>query len=156
MTGMRSILVPLDGSPLTEQALFRATALAQKFRSEVILLHILPIPVPAPPVSHPEMCTGWKRVALGCARRKAEKYLDAQQRQVRRQGIEVRALMCDRAPAEGILDVATREGVDLIVMHGRVHEGSPHGHLDGVAGAVAQQSPCPVLLMPSAEQGERG
>jgi nucleotide-binding universal stress UspA family protein len=155
MIDYRCILVPLDGSSLSEQALFRATALAQKFRSDVILLHILNIPMPAVPVPHPEVCTGWKRVALRCARRKAEKYLDEQQCKVRRQGLAVRTLMCDRAPVQGILDVAIREGVDLIVMNGHAQEDLSRWHLGSVAGTVARHSPCPVLLMPSDARGEK-
>lgn len=44
----KRILIPLDGSPLAEQALPHAVALAEHFHSELILLRVL-IPLPSPP-----------------------------------------------------------------------------------------------------------
>ncbi len=44
----KRILLPLDGSPLAEQALPHAVALAEHFHSELILLRVL-IPLPSPP-----------------------------------------------------------------------------------------------------------
>ena len=156
MNDFRCILVPLDGLPLSERALSGVTALAQKFRSEVILLHVLNIPMPPLPMSHPEVESGWMKAALACAYRKAREYLDAQQQEVCQQGIEVRTLMSDRSPAEGILEVAASKQVDLIVMNGQGQQDSARWNLSSVADTVARQSACPVLLMPSAAQGERG
>lgn len=42
------ILIPLDGSPLAEQALPHAIGLAEHFHLELILLRVL-IPLPSPP-----------------------------------------------------------------------------------------------------------
>jgi nucleotide-binding universal stress UspA family protein len=46
----KRILIPLDGSPLAEQALPHAVALAEHFHSELILLRVL-IPLPSPPTT---------------------------------------------------------------------------------------------------------
>jgi nucleotide-binding universal stress UspA family protein len=131
-------------------------ALAQKFRSEVILLHVLDIPMPSLPISHPEVERGWMKATLACAYRKAREYLDAQQQEVCQQGIEVRPLMSDRSPIEGILEVAAGEKIDLIVMNGQEQQDSARWNLSRVADMVARQIAYPVLLMPSAAQGERG
>ncbi len=44
------ILLPLDGSPLAEQALPHAIVMAERFHSEMILLRVL-IPLPKPPTT---------------------------------------------------------------------------------------------------------
>lgn len=47
MYELRRILVPLDGSSESEQALPIATALAKRFDSEVLLLRVLDTPMPS-------------------------------------------------------------------------------------------------------------
>jgi len=147
MTDFKRILVPLDGSPLSEQALPVAMALAQKFGCETILLRVLDIPMPTAPTAHPEVTIGWVREARAHAHQEAQSYLDARQQEVYRQGIEVRALMRDRSPAEDILQVADSEKVDLIVMSAHGQGGLARWTFGGVADKVARHSPCPVLLV---------
>jgi len=143
----KRILVPLDGSPLSERALPIAMAMARKFGSKIILLRVLDIPVPTPPASHPGVAIGWVREARTQAHEEARSYLDVQQREVHRQGIEVRALMRDRSPADDILQVAASEKVDLIVMSAHGRGGLARWTFGSVADKVARHSPCPVLLV---------
>ncbi len=147
MTEFRHILVPLDGSPLAERAIPLATALAEKFGSEILLLRVLDIPQPTPPTSHLEVTIGWVREARAQAHQEAQSYLDARQQEVYRQGIEVRALMRDRSPAEDILQVASSEKIDLIVMSAHGQGGLARWTFGSVADKVARHSPCPVLLV---------
>ncbi|MBN1661916.1 MAG: universal stress protein [Anaerolineae bacterium] len=146
MTGFKSILVPLDGSPPSKRALSGATALAATFRSQVILLHVGNVAARTPPTLHPEVESGWMNVALACASRKARQCLDEHEREIGRQGIAVRTLMCDRPPCECILDAASSQQIDLIVMYEQAQEELARWSLGGIAGKVAGQSPCPVLL----------
>ena len=147
MTEFRHILVPLDGSSLAERAIPLATALAEKFGSEILLLRVLDIPKPTPPTSHLEVTIGWVREARAQAHEEAQSYLDAQQQEVYRQGIKVRALMRDRSPAEDILQVARSEKIDLIVMSAHGQGGLARWTFGSVADKVARHSPCPVLLV---------
>jgi len=147
MIEFKRILVPLDGSPLSERALPVATALAQKFGSEILLLRVLDIPNPTPPVSQPEVTIGWVREARAQAHEEAQTYLDARQQEVYRQGFEVRALRRDRSPAEDILQVASSEKIDLIVMSAHGQGGLARWTFGSVADKVARHSPCPVLLV---------
>ena len=147
MTDFKRILVPLDGSPLSEQALPVATALAQKFGSEIVLLRVLDIPRPTPPAAHPEVTIGWVREARAQAHEEAQSYLDTWQQDVYRQGIRVRALMRDRSPAEDILQVASSEKIDLIVMSAHGRGGLARWAFGSVADKVSRHSPCPVLLV---------
>ena len=147
MTEFRHILVPLDGSSLAERAIPLATALAEKFGSEILLLRVLDIPKPTPPTSHLEVTIGWVREARAQAHQEAQSYLDARQQEVYRQGIKVRALMRDRSPAEDILQVASSEKIDLIVMSAHGQGGLARWTFGSVADKVARHSPCPTLLV---------
>ena len=147
MTEFRHILVPLDGSSLAERAIPLATALAEKFGSEILLLRVLDIPKPTPPTSHLEVTIGWVREARAQAHEEAQSYLDARQQEVHRQGIKVRALMRDRSPAEDILQVANSEKIDLIVMSAHGQGGLARWTFGSVADKVARHSPCPVMLV---------
>lgn len=147
MAEFKRILVPLDGSLLSERALPVAEALAQAFGSEIILLRVLDIPLPTPPTSHLEVTIAWMRDARDHAHREAESYLDAWQQKMYQKGISVRALMRDRSPAEDILQVAGTEKVDLIVMSAHGQGGLARWTFGSVADKVARHSPCPVLLV---------
>jgi nucleotide-binding universal stress UspA family protein len=147
MVEFRHILVPLDGSSLAERAIPLARALAEKFKSEILLLRVLDIPKPTPPTSHLEVTMGWVREARAQAHEEAQSYLDARQQEVYQQGIQVRALMRDRAPAEDILQVASTEKIDLIVMSAHGQGGLARWTFGSVADKVARHSPCPVLLV---------
>ncbi len=46
----KRILLPLDGSPLAEQALPHAVAIGERFQSELVLLRVL-IPLSRPPTA---------------------------------------------------------------------------------------------------------
>ena len=147
MVEFKRILVPLDGSSLSERALPVARVLARKFESQIILLHVLDIPTPTAPTSHLEVMMGWVREARQCALQEAQSYLETIQRELYGEGFETRVLLRDRSPAEDILDVACAEDIDLIVMSSQGKGGLARWTLGGVAEKVARHSLCPVLLV---------
>ena len=92
----------------------------------------------------------WVSEAREHAHQEAQRYLNARQEELRRQGFETRVLLRDTSAAEEIIDVATAEGVDLIVM-------STHGR-GGLArwtsvGFVVLQGP---VSSPGQQQGRSG
>lgn len=147
MVEFNRILVPLDGSSLSERALPVARALARKFESQIILLRVLDIPTPTAPASHLEETIGWIREARRHALQEAQSYLETIQRELYEEGFETRILLRDRSPAEDILNVASAEDSDLIVMSSQGKGGWARWTLGGVAEKVARHSPCPVLLV---------
>jgi nucleotide-binding universal stress UspA family protein len=56
-------------------------------------------------------------------------------------------LVRDASPAESIIDAATAEVVDLIVMSTHGRGGLARWTFGSVADKVARHSPCPVLLV---------
>ena len=148
MTEFNRILVPLDGSSPAEKALPVATTLAEKFESTIILLHVLDIPTPSTPVSHPEVTIDWVIEARRYALQEAENYLNARhQAEIHQQGVRVRALLRDTSPAEDILNIAVAKKIDLIVMSSPGQGGLARWTFGSVADKVARYSPCPVLLI---------
>lgn len=151
MKEFHRILVPLDGSKVSELSLPIAASLASKYGSEVILLRVLDDPGPSGMARHPESL--WIREAQEYHYREVQAYLDDQVNRLMAQSIHARPLIRDASPAEDILHVASDEHVDLIVMtsHGR---GSPSRWTFGsVADKVTQHSTCPVLLVRNVAEG---
>jgi nucleotide-binding universal stress UspA family protein len=157
------ILVPLDGSDLAEEVLPHVTALAVRFRSEVVLVLA---DQPAQIYLETAGAPGGVPVALPIAdptpfiegeRKAAEGYLEAVSERLRLAGANTRGERIEGAPVESILQLARRWPADLIAMttHGR--SGLRRVVYGSVAEAVLHGAPCPVLLVrvdraPSAER----
>jgi nucleotide-binding universal stress UspA family protein len=111
------ILVPLDGSDLSERAIGHAREIARGVRSEILLLQAVNFPYPIIPEAALVPDAKW----LARAKKEASRYLEGIAAPLREAGTPVRTLLDERPPADAILHVAEREEVDLIVMstHGR-------------------------------------
>lgn len=130
------ILVPLDGSRLAETVLPQAVRLARLHMAELWLLRVA--------VAHTAL-SGDPADAQLRAVHEAEVYLSAISDQLERDVSLHTALRYGHA-AEEIVDHATVNRVDLILMatHGRT--GLAHAILGSVAEHVVRHTPCPVLL----------
>ena len=142
----RKILVPLDGSPTSQQGLKQAIRLARDDRARLRLVHVLDETpalgmldegVDLGPFLHDLEKRG--REILGRAKRLAEK-----------SGVEADTAMAESAggpAADAILRLAKKWGADVIVMgtHGR--RGLRHVVLGSEAERVVHRSPVPVLLV---------
>ncbi len=111
------ILVPLDGSTLSEAAIRHAREIALGKRSEILLMQAVGFPLPIVPEAVLMPDSEW----LAEAKREAAAYLEGHAAPLRKAGIRVRTLLDERPPADAIFHLAKREEVDLIVMstHGR-------------------------------------
>ncbi len=138
------ILVPLDGSPLSESALPHARALATAFDAEIILLRVLS--TAAGVYTLPEMLPV---LAADTYRNEQEtlEYLKRWEASLKDQGLRVRTLSAKAPVAEAILDVARAEQVNLIAMctHGR--SGMQRWFYGSVAQRVLQAAEVPILLV---------
>jgi nucleotide-binding universal stress UspA family protein len=141
---LRSILVPLDGSELAEQALPIASSLAQRGggKLRLALVHQLA----AMPVDLPGRKTF---VAADLATRKAERaYLRRVQARLRQSGIRLSSAVTLTGPVAPALVTYVRElGIDLVIMatHGR--GGVRRAWLGSVADHLIRHLEVPVLLV---------
>jgi nucleotide-binding universal stress UspA family protein len=138
----KRILIPLDGSPLAEQALPHAIALAEHFHSELILLRVL-IPLPSPPTT-----TG---AALQRASEQmallAREYLDRIAGGAKELGITVQIATIGGRPHYQIIQYAETNQVDLIVMCTRGQSGLGRWLLGSVSDRVVRGANVPVLMV---------
>ncbi|MFN8597795.1 MAG: universal stress protein [Anaerolineae bacterium] len=136
------ILVPLDGSPLSERALAPALALAQQPGTKLILAR-----VPAADGAHDtrghEPPTGRQ---LEVSRREIQGYFE-KLREAHAPNIQISTLIPEGNVASAIVDTATAEHVDLILMSTHGYSGVTRWLLGSVTDKVLRIAPCPVLAV---------
>jgi len=141
----RRILVPLDGSTLSEAVLPHAEKLARALNVEIVLLHVdvSPAPTFAPHESPLEP----QPVEVKIMRADEKHYLKILCDKLEREGLRVTYLLRDGMVAKTIMETAEIEQVDLIAMttHGRT--GMLRLLLGSVAEQVVHQSKIPVMLI---------
>jgi nucleotide-binding universal stress UspA family protein len=132
----RRILVPLDGSPISEQCIPFARALALRFHSEVWLLS----------VPEEDGNTELKSVL--------EDYLAEMAEQFAPLKIPVHTEVSGSGPARTILDFADRQAIDLIILtsHGSGGvERQEFVKLGSSGDRVISEAPCPVFFVSSVQ-----
>ena len=136
------VLVPLDGSTASEQALAFAKEMAT---GKIRLLHLVNFPSGATAFPARELPAGagvWEN-ELAASR----SYLEGIGQKLIEQGYQ--ASWSDRIgePARGILQELEEHPMDLVVMASHGRTGLKRFLLGSVAEKVARHAPCPVLLV---------
>lgn len=136
------ILVPTDGSAGVERAIEQAAELAAVHGAEVHSIYVLNT---ANFASLP-METSWEGVS-DMLREDGEEALERVREIVEGYDVPVRTHLIEGSPSREVVDFATEEGCDLIVMgtHGR--GGIDRLLLGSVAERVVRGSPVPVLTV---------
>jgi nucleotide-binding universal stress UspA family protein len=136
-----TILVPLDGSEVAEQALPHACRLARLTNAEIVLLRAAPFASNAGKSPSP------RRVTV----RDAEDYLAALWHRLAGEGLRVRTVVLHTAPARAITFTARTQGADLIVMSTHGYSSVQRFLLGSVAEAVLRQTTTPVFCIRASE-----
>ena len=145
---LNKILLATDFSDDSVNARNYAEALARKFSSEIIVLHV---DQPMTPVMVSEIGPAFDVSAMNQIaeeqRLAAQRELDRIVKELRDGQIKARSLLRVGAPFLEIIRAAQSEGADLIVMgtHGR--SGLAHVLLGSVAERVVQKAGCAVLTV---------
>jgi nucleotide-binding universal stress UspA family protein len=136
---LKTILVPLDGSPLSEEAIPFARALAHRGQTKLILLR-------AVLRTNPSTLTTDRFNQTVQAEAEAE--LGAVADRAREAGIDAEPVIWDDEAGSGITKAARDRHVDLIVMstHGRT--GLGRAMYGSVADHVVRTASTPVVLVP--------
>lgn len=140
MTMVRKILLPLDGSVLSETALPWAELLAERTAASLVVLRAA-------------MVRGFPGVDLTDAQvhavQEAESYVEGVAARLRQRGFTVDLALPYGIAGEAIVDAATRRSADLIVMatHGR--SGLGRWIYGSVADAVLRSATVPIFLVRS-------
>lgn len=142
---IRSVLVPLDGSPFAEQALPWAIAIARKARARLRL--VLVHQVPSPPPLDEASVRLYAQIEL-TLRKSQRAYLRGVAARIKgEQAIQIATATIDGSPAHALRDYVRDVGVDLVVMttHGR--GGVQRAWLGSVADQLVRSLEIPLLLI---------
>jgi len=158
----RKVLVPLDGSEMAEVVLPYVENIGACYSAEVILLRVVPIPqdrliatvyqpsmvVPGSaedpvPLPHPV----YQEQEMASLRAEAERMLAGARRRLGEAGLQPRIEVLFGRPEEKIVEYATKQEVDLIVIstHGRT--GFGRWAFGSVAKRVMRATTIPVLMI---------
>jgi nucleotide-binding universal stress UspA family protein len=141
----KKILVPLDGSKRSEKILPYVEDIAQQHEATIILMQVLESPTF---VMGPYNTTIYYDQELTDQLVKdSQTYLEALAEQVRERGVAVRVLLEYGATVRTILEVAEREGADLIAMASHGRTGMGRVFYGSVAAGVLQQADRPLLVI---------
>lgn len=141
---LKRILVPVDFSPLSKKALLYAARLAQQFKAEIHLFHVVEPEIPPafdgymiapPPMTNgaSASCAGQMKTWVNSARNAGVAHVGS----TTRRGL---------ASLE-IVEAAKELDVDLIVIATHGYTGWKHFAIGSTAERVVRAAPCPVLVV---------
>jgi len=141
-TGIKRIVVGLDGSKQSEGALKWAVRMAMGMGSQVIAVYAVDVPVYFPePYGTPLQFDEEWRTAM------RSEFEDKWCRPLKTSGVRYRTVMEDGRAASVIDDVAERENADIVVVGRRGRSGAAELLLGSVSHALVLHSKRPVLVI---------
>ncbi len=139
------ILVPLDGSPLSEQILPPAAAMARLLGAELSLIRLV-VPVELPS-DFPPGLMGYDARVTALLEEQAQDHLDNVAARLRLDGLRVTsAVGLTASVVSGILDLARDPAVGMVAVATHGHGGLRRAFLGSVADKVVRASDRPVLV----------
>lgn len=152
------ILVPLDGSNLSERALPMAVALAKAAHGQVHLLRStlgmwLPLPATEPIYAGPYGVYDWlpSNEILEDIEREAREYLVSFSHSFAVPDVQWENYVVASDPAGAIITHAEQKAIDLIVMSSHGRSGLERWALGSVTERVLHRAPCPVMVVRDAD-----
>lgn len=142
---LEKILVPIDFSDFSKEALDKALALAEDYAATVVVLHVML----EPQISMPyEVYVDWEKIKSEVSQ-DSEKHMSQLITDDLKQRFNIKPVTVWGDPALKILEVAKDEGVDLVVMatHGRT--GLSRVFMGSVADRIVRKAHCPVMVIRS-------
>ncbi len=149
----RRILVPLDGTDEAAAALPAAVDLARRYGAALLLLDMVPtadaqaglaVDVASGALTDPSVFGA----EVSARRSAAEGYLQAVADELAGQGLDVSYAAGTGSAAEGIVETAREQQVDLIVMATHARGGLGRLVFGSVTGHVLRNAHVPVLAVP--------
>ena len=147
------ILVPNDGTEISDRALSKAEEFAESFKSEIIILHIVDDRFVPPSatlafISDQATLEDAKVRLIKILKKGAELMLKDKMTKIKEKGINVRFLLAVGSPAEEIVSVSKQEKVDLIIMGSRqLKKIEKLRALGSVTRRVSEIADCPVMIV---------
>jgi nucleotide-binding universal stress UspA family protein len=145
--GFDKILVAFDGSPDSLKAAKRASALASEFGASLLIVHAYSVPSIAYGGPGPMPLVDFKTLE-DSARTKARETLEKGRVACEQEGIHAKAELLEATSiVQAIVELAVKEGVDLIVMGTRGMTGFKKLLVGSVSDGVVSHAHCSVLVV---------
>ena len=146
-----TIMVPHDGTEMSDRALDKAAELAKALHSEILIVHIVDSRFVPPSttlgfISDKPSLEDAKSQLIKILRTGAQTMLEHNIEKIKAQGIPVRFLLGVGSPATEIVSMAKQQSAGLIVIGSR-QIGKQQGTLGSVAREVSEHSSCPVMIV---------
>lgn len=143
---IKKILFPADGSKCSDKAFRYALEIAEKFGAELVIINVMDSRI----VASAEMAyldEKFLNMVQQNAKDEANKIFSRLGRECQQAGIKYSSQMLSGIPFEQIIDFATDNKVDIIIMgtHGRT--GLARMLLGSTAEKVIRKAHCPVLTV---------
>lgn len=142
----KRLLVPVDFSECSRNAFMHALLLGAHFDAQVDVMTAFDVPAYVPPEALLVMghvSTPWFDFAEQHARELLSSFVSRTARELRVD----RQLILPGPPASAIVELASDDRYDLIVMGTHGHTGLAHLMLGSTAERVVRAAPCPVLTL---------
>jgi len=146
----KKILVPLDGSSLAECVIPHIEAIAKPSHSQVELISIV-VPVEIPTRGKIALSDDDLKQIDNEVKKEMHKYLDEIAERLKRSGVNANPVILTGKPAESLIEYATNNSVDLLIMatHGR--SGITKWFWGSIAEKVLRAITVPILLIKTVE-----
>lgn len=141
---INKILVPIDFSDYSKSALKYAVSFANLFKAEMVLIYVVePIIYPADfsmgQIAIPSMNTEWDKTAIEQLEKLSKSEIPV--------NIKVKTIVKTGKPFMEIIETASEENIDLIIIATHGHSGVEHILFGSTAEKVVRKAPCPVLTL---------
>jgi nucleotide-binding universal stress UspA family protein len=143
---LRHILVPLDGPEGAETILHAVGPMAKEADARVTLLHVLPFPLVADPV------TGFNPVVLRPMELPQVTWIDPLVDLLERRGVRAEKSVLAGEPEDVLLRESRNQKADVIALRTRGRGGFRRLILGSVAEGVVRKADCPALLFHRLEE----
>ena len=141
---IKKVLVPIDFSDYSKSALKYAINFSKQFKAEVILVYVIE-PIIYPPdfsmgqIAMPSVNTEWDERAKDELAKLAKNEIPAE--------LPSKTVIKTGKPFVEIIETATEEDVDIIIIATHGHTGVEHILFGSTAEKVVRKAPCPVLTL---------
>jgi nucleotide-binding universal stress UspA family protein len=148
----RPILVPHDGTEMSDKALSRAIGFAKAFGSEIIIVHIVDSRFVPPSttlslISDKTTLENAKTQLIRILKSGAELMLKDRIEKAKEGGVSARFILGIGSPAEEIVSIANAEKAEMIVIGSMQLKGDKIITLGSVARKVSEAASCPVMIV---------
>jgi nucleotide-binding universal stress UspA family protein len=147
------ILVPLDGSEKSMEALEIALEITKKYNGKITLIHVYSLPIilnspPSYPISDMAVLASHDLLHFSDGiRHAASNILKKGKRKAKKEGVEVKQILIKGHVVEEILKASNEGKFELIVMGARGLSLIKEIFLGSISEGVVRHALCPVLII---------